>query len=79
MKSLPEEYFWTFEKEFNTVNCEILISKIEHYGVRSVPLTLLKSYLENWKQFVDEQGYQYQVSKLKWYTQPRSLMMYRVG
>ena len=47
MKSLPEEYFRTFEKEFNTVNCEILISKIEHYGVRSVPLTLFKSYLEN--------------------------------
>ena len=47
MKSLPEEYFWTFEKEFNTVNCEILISKIENYGVRSVPLTLFKSYLEN--------------------------------
>ena len=29
-----------------------MISKLEHYGVRGVPLNLFKSYLENRKQFV---------------------------
>ena len=41
-----------FQKAFNTVNHQILISKREHYGVRGVPLIFFKSYLENRKQFV---------------------------
>ena len=41
-----------FKKAVDTVNHQIHISKLEYYGVKSVPLNLLKSYLENQKEFV---------------------------
>ena len=34
------------------MNHQILISKLEHYGVTGLPWNLFKSYLENWEQFV---------------------------
>ena len=52
MESLPVGYFWTSKKVFDTVNRQILISKLEQYGARYVPLNLFKSYLENRQQFV---------------------------
>ena len=42
--------FLDFQKAFDTGNHQTLISKLEHYEVRGVPL--FKSYLENRKQFV---------------------------
>ena len=44
--------FLDFQRAFDTVNHQILISKPEHYRVRDVPLNLFKSYLEKQKQFV---------------------------
>ena len=40
------------EKAFDTVNHEILIQKLFHYGFRGVSQKLLKSFLSNRKQYV---------------------------
>ena len=46
-KSLVRGTFCDLTKPFNTVNREILISKLEDYGVIGRNNTLIKSYLNN--------------------------------
>ena len=40
------------QKAFNTVDHNILLEKIQHYGIRRTAHQWFKSYLENRKQFV---------------------------
>ena len=45
--------FLDFQKAFDTVNHKILLSKLEHYGIRGMPLKLFQNYLMNRTQLVE--------------------------
>ena len=50
--------FCDLSKAFDTLDHEILLSKLDHYGIRGSWLKWLKSYLSNRQQFVEMDGKQ---------------------
>ena len=51
--------FVDFQKAFDTVDHNILIQKLNYYGVRSTANNWFSSYLENKTQFVSINGYSF--------------------
>ena len=48
--------FIDLSKAFDTINHNILLNKIEHYGIRGTPNKLIRNYLTNRKQYIIYNG-----------------------
>ena len=48
--------FIDLKKAFDTVNHEVLLRKLEHYGIRDISLSWFESYLSDRKQYVSVNG-----------------------
>ena len=56
--------FIDLQTAFDTVNHEILLKKLEFYGIRGLPLSWLSSYLKDRSQFTNYNNCRYNISNI---------------
>ena len=66
--------FVDLHKAFDTVEHDILLSKLEHYGIRGLANEWFKSYLSNRKQHVSINGYDSYLADVKFGVPQRSVL-----
>ena len=54
--------FVDLQKAFDTVDHQILLAKLNHYGIRGVSNDWFKSYLSNRSQYVSINGYEFSLA-----------------
>ena len=59
------QFFVDLQKAFDTVEHDILLSKLENYGIRGIANDWSKSYLSNRKQIVLINGYDSNLAAVK--------------
>ena len=58
--------FIDFQKAFDTVDHEILLQKLKHYGIRGISNSWFRSYLQHRKQFVCVSGQSSDTKEIKY-------------
>ena len=66
--------FINLQKAFDTVEHDILLSKLEHYGIRGLANDWFKSYLSNRKLYVLINGYDCNLADIKFGVPQRSVL-----
>ena len=61
----PVAIFLDLSKAFDTLNFDILLHKLQYYGISGVPLTLIKSYLSNRFQYVKYNNFDSSLLEIK--------------
>ena len=68
-------YFLELQKAFDTMELDILLAKLEHYGIRGLAHEWFRSYLSKIKQYVSINGHELSLASIS-YGVPQGSLVY---